>query len=375
MKTVTRGDLEELLAAQTGEHLFLSAFLSTSIEEKNKRETEIFIKQKIRQFEKVYSGAQLDEFRRCAARLRKFLDDEIGERTRGAAVFVSAAGEFFKSYEFSIRLPNRFVVDSGPVIGPLAEILENNTHHGIVLLDKKHGRILSCYLWRVVDEKSLTDEDVPAKTKVGGWSQMRFQRHHHEVVHHFLKDLADALGEFVARQNPDDLVLLGQDRTVAEFMKLLPPAVRAKVILTENMDIGTSSQDVVRRLRPIIEAEIDKTRADLLHRLENQIRQDHLAVGGLDDTLQRLLEGRVDQLVVTKGIEHGGWSCGGCGYLFSQPQGDACPFCKGALADVELVERMVEIAEKHRTPVEFINSGSDDFISQWMDGVGAFLKY
>ncbi len=375
MKTIERSDLDQILAIGSTDHVFLSVFLGTSPQEKNKRETGIFLKKKIRQFEKFYAGqpARLAEFKRNADRLRRWLDEDLADDTRGVAVFSSVDRGVFRTFELADRLPNRFVVGNSPAVGPLAQIVEDHTHHCIVLVDQKHGRILSVYLWRVLEEKELR-EDVPAKIKVGGWSQMRFQRHHHDKVTHFLKDLAEELTEFVAKECPDDVVLLGQERILAEFVRLLPVSIQRKVILTDQMGMTTTGADVVRRLRPLIEAELARSVEGLLGRLEDQIRHDRLAVGGLEETLGCLQEGRVETLVVSRDLSRRGLRCTGCGWLFATTDKPACDWCSGALEGVDLSEQMVEMTEKHRTPIEFVQVADGDFMS-YMDGVGAFLKY
>ncbi|MDP7032916.1 MAG: Vms1/Ankzf1 family peptidyl-tRNA hydrolase [Planctomycetota bacterium] len=375
MEFIERDDLEILARVKADGSVFISLFLSTSVEEKSSREMKTFLRKKVRQFEKMFASKDKVRtgFRRSLEQIEEFVENGLSKETRGLAIFCSAERSFFRAFQLSVRLPNRFIVDETPHIAPLAQLVENHQHHLVVLLDSHHARILGIYFWRVIEEKRL-EEEIPGKVKVGGWSQPRFQRHRRDQVQHFLKEVADQLEKSFRKDSPDNIILLGQGRIMAEFRKLLPRFLDDKVLIVDSMDITTSSQDVVRRLRPLLEEEKARSHQEVQSQLLHRVREDYLAVGGVGETLGALQEGRVDALILASQSGHMGVRCRGCGFLFEKGDQGDCLFCKEELEDVDLTERMVEMAEKGRSAVEFIQNPEPRFLEA-MDGVGAFLKY
>ena len=49
-------------------------------------------------------------------------------------------------------------------------------------------------------------------------------------------------------------------------------------------------------------------------RLRDAVASHNRGVAGLDDTLQALVERRVDVFLVSSGFSAPGWRCGGCGW-------------------------------------------------------------
>ncbi len=375
MQAVTRDDLHTVLQAPVGEGHYVSLFLTLTAESRSKRAGTIFLKKRVQQLEKLLGEhqGQLEEFEANMKVVEQYLGSELEDQAQGIAVFSNRAVDYMQVYQLSVPVRNRLVWDQGPHIEPLAEVVEDHHHHCVVLFDSHHGRILSLYLDQVQSE-SVYAEEVPTKVKAGGWSQMRYQRHHDERSHHFLKDLADSLDSFVRQESPDDVILLGQERHVAEFRKLLSQPVMERLAFTEHIDTDASVENVLQRIKPLIAEEREREEQELVVKLLTRIKQDYLAVGGIEATVAALLEGRVSKLLINPENRTRGLRCNSCAYLFSKGAEDPCCYCKGELREVNLMESMVEAAEKHDVRVRFFHQQNTRFNDR-MDGVGAFLRY
>lgn len=375
MHPVTRDDIQAVLAAPVGTGHYVSLSLSLTQEERSKRSDRIFLKKRVAQFEKLLADQpdQIAEFQASLKRVERWLDSDLKSQAQGVVLYCNHKAGWLRGFQLTVPVRNRLAWDEQPHIEPLAEVVEDHHHHCVVLFDSHHGRILSVYLDQVQKEEAY-DHAVPRKVKVGGWSQMRYQRHHDERSYHFLKDLAEHLDEFVRREGPHDVSLVGQERQVAELRKLLSQAVIERLKFVEHVSPDAPVPQVLERLRPHIEREREQEKQDLLARLVERIRQDHLAVGGLEAVLPPLLEGRVDRLLLDPEREHGGLQCTQCGYLFADGAEDPCCYCRGALRTVNLGEAMVQVAEKHGVKIEFLARPNSDF-GRKLGGVGAFLRF
>ena len=241
MQVLTREDLHSVLEAPAGDGHFLSLYLSLTPQERSKRAGTIFLKKRTHQLEKLLGEHhdQLGEFEVNMKRIWDYLGSDLKEQAQGIAIYCNVQSHYFRAFQLPVAVRNRMVWAERPHIEPLAEVVEGHHHHCVVLFDSHHGRILSIYLDQVQGEE-VYDEEVPNKTKAGGWSQMRYQRHHDERSHHFLRDLSDSLEAFVREKSPDDVILLGQERHIAEFRKLLGQSVQEKLLFTEHIDTDAS---------------------------------------------------------------------------------------------------------------------------------------
>lgn len=373
---ISKQDLERLIARPTSDQPILSLFLDMSVNSDNKRTFQIFLNQKRAEFQELESdreshhrvalGATLD-------RVQQWLDDEYQEENRGAVIYAAVGGDYFEALQFPIPIQNRWVVDERPAITPLAQVLESYHHHGVVLLDREHVRILDVYLGSLLDEIEVHGEPYPAAHDVqaGGYSQARYQRRKREETKHFFREFAKEVEEFVRRYQPDDLVVLGTDENVAHFREFLPERLQEIVIYTGPMRVDEPAAEVLSRLEPHLEEERERETKELAERVVDRVRQGYLATGGMQSTLTALQEGKVDTLILARDQESKGSRCTQCGFIFAREVA-RCPYDGSATeGGVNVVEEMVRVAEGQGIEVDFLDANA---IAE-LRGAGALLRY
>ncbi|MEJ2502659.1 MAG: hypothetical protein P8177_04970 [Gemmatimonadota bacterium] len=96
-----------------------------------------------------------------------------------------------------------------------------------------------------------------------------------------------------------------------------------------------------------------------------------MAVSGPGDTLEQLQEGKLDTLVIARGLESSGGRCGKCGFVLERASG-SCPYCGGELHDgVDLAEEMVRMAQDQGITIEFVAGSTLDEYR----GAGGLLRF
>ncbi len=366
--------LDELLAL--GERRLYSVYLDLSVGANGQRTHEVFLKKKESQFLEL-AGEQEQERTRFEAvlrRIRQWLAESFDPANQGAALFLSEEGELLKALQLPARVENLFALQAGPVVWPLARMVEDHDHHCVVVLDNTRARILSVYLNAVEDEESYADETIPARTRGGGWSQARFQRHRAEQVQQFHAELGEHLARFVRQQGSDDIILLGTEEATAEFQKELPAVLRERIRFIRPAPADEPAFALLRRIAALLQEEQAREDEEILSRLERRVREDYLAVGGVRATLRELQSGKVETLVVGARVPREGRQCTRCAFVLADGEAK-CPYCGGELAPVDLYEKMVELAERHDAKVEFLEGEAEAELGRRMNGAGAFLKF
>ncbi|HEY0096414.1 MAG TPA: VLRF1 family aeRF1-type release factor, partial [Archangium sp.] len=260
---ITKQDLERLMSHEPSGRRVISLFLDMSVNQNNKRTWDVFLSQKRAQLEELEPELMTREapaVDAVATRIRAWLADGYDQVNRGVAIYAEVGGDYFETVQFPVPVQNRMVVGDRPVVGPLAQALESYHHYGVILLDREHVRILSVYLGTLLDEIERHGDPlpVPSHVKAGGYSQSRLQRRKAEEMRHFFKDFAAEVEEFVARYQPQDLVLLGTEENTAKFREFLPDSLLQKIIYTGNMWVDEPAAGVMEKLEPHLRAELDR---------------------------------------------------------------------------------------------------------------------
>jgi len=372
---ISRNDVQRLLHRPAEGPPVLSAFLEMSVNADNKRTHQIFLNQQRTRIPELAGdgpGYDREAIEAALDRVERWLGDEYREENKGVAIFTELGGSWFDALQFPVPVRNRIVIGDAPCITPLAEIIETHPHHGVVLVDREHLRMMSVSMGEVLHQHEVETEPypVPHDVQAGGYSQPDFQRRKAEEVRHFFREFALEVAEFDRRYRPDDLILLGTDENVKRFLEFLPAALQAKVVHMGNAPIDASPTEVVQRLGPWFEAQREQREREAAELVHDRVRQRHLAVAGFPATLEELQEGKVARLVVARDIERRGSRCRRCGYYLATS--GACPYCAGPLRDgVDLVDAAVRLAEEQDVPIQFVPAPA----LADLGGIAALLKF
>ncbi|MDQ3556505.1 MAG: VLRF1 family aeRF1-type release factor [Gemmatimonadota bacterium] len=373
---IDKQDLQRLIDQPANGRPLLSLYLDMSVNSDNKRTYSIFLNQLRAQIDELGSGRRSfrpEEVEAALDRVERWIEDEFSEENRGVVVYTELGGDRFEALQFPVPVQNRTAVAERPVIAPLAQVLEEYHHHGVVLLDREHVRILSVYLGTLLDEIEVRADPIPTRHDVqaGGYSQQRFQRRKREEVKHFFRDFAREVEEFVRRYQPDDLLILGTDENVAQFREFLSEPLQNLIVHTGPMPTDEPAADVLAKLEPHLRAQRESESRETVEQVRRRAAQDYLATEGFGATLVALQEGKVDTLVIARDHQREGARCTTCGFVFAR-EVRACPY-DGAETEggVDVVEEMVRMAEGQGANVEFAEPSEVADLR----GVGALLRF
>jgi peptide subunit release factor 1 (eRF1) len=377
---ISKSDIQRLLARTEGNSPIFSLCLDMSVNSENKRTYQIFLNQCKRDYAELASDRAThhrEAIGAAFARAEQWLADVFDESNKGVAFYTDLEGSWQDALQLPIPLPNRLVVGERPLIGPLAQVIERHRRHGVLLVDRQHLRMLGVYLGRAVQEREVDKEPYPVPHDVqrGGYSQANVQRRKAEEVRHFFKEFAQDVADFDRQQQASDLVVLGTDENVKQFLDYLSPPLREKVVHTGHLPeagMSTPAAEVISHLDPFFATQMESAEAEAVKTLRERVEREHLASAGFANTLEQLQEGKVESLVLARDAQWAGSRCLACGFYLATRDQPSCPYCGGETRDgVDVVELMIRMAEEQSVPIEFVSNDT----MQPLDGVGALLRF
>ncbi len=367
-------DVRRLIETDTGDSAVLSLYLDMSVNSDNKRTWGVFLAQQRAHFDELDSdNGRYEPIARILTRVHNWIDEEFRPGNRGIAIFATIGGAWFEALQFPVRVENRLVIGERPLVWPLRELVAANRRHAIVLVDRRRLRVLTVCMNTIEDELLVVKEEYPANHDVqaGGEAAKDHQKRKAEEARSFFREFVTELQDYQRRWKPDAWVLLGTHENTTHFREFLPQAIADHIVHHAAASVDEPAAAVLGRLADFFDMQALRARAESIDRLRERVRTGHYAVAGVDSALQQLQEGKVETLVIARGLDSSGGQCTQCRFVLAR-RGGTCPYCGGHVRDgIDLAESMVRIATEQEADVAFVESD----IMRDLDGVGALLRF
>jgi peptide chain release factor subunit 1 len=303
--------------------------------------------------------------------LKKNVKEDIARNNyRGIALFRSEPMQFFEAFGFPHEIKNSMVVDTSPYIRPLAQMMDEWESYAIILINNNEAQLFSVSLGSMMDKKRLVAH-IMNKHKKGGWSQMRFNRLRREAIEQFQKKVVEALGKFIEQEKIVGLVLAGPGEAKLHFRKELPQHLEELVLAELDYQMDSPSEKLIEAATLEVAKIERQISANAVERLRNEILKNGLAVYGIKETVQATREGKAELLILSKELKPRGWICEHCQVVETGSK-KTCPYCGNKTSEVDVLEEILEFAERAGTHIEFVG---DNPVLEQLGGVGALLRY
>ena len=298
----------------------------------------------------------------------------IKPSANGVAIFAcSGADGFFKTVEFDVPFQNdRFFVFDKPHIYPMARLMDQNPRFAIVLADTNSAQIYVFQRGRILEQEEIQSEKTN-RSEVGGWSQMRYQRHNDEIHKKHAKEVIEELAEIVREDNISQIILAGNEEVTIPLLKEeLTKDLEEKMVSTLRMDIKTPEKEMLEAAEQAIKQHDTLKDKEKIDYLKEQDYDDGFGVTGVAKTLRALENGQVQELYISANFDEIEYNEGEINKIlkdYAPGNGGTVPNVKQArqIAD-ELVKQGIATAED----VRFIE---DENLLQEFGGAGALLRF
>jgi peptide chain release factor subunit 1 len=194
-------------------------------------------------------------------------------------------------------------VSDRPHLYPLARLVDQYRRYAVVLADTNRAQIFVFAAGRAVEREEL--QNVKTKhTRVGGWSQARFQRHVENYHLQHAKEVIDNLERIVRDENIEHIILAGDEATVIPLLReQMPKMLEEKVIEALSLGIDTPEHELLEESLTAFRRHDSLTDMEKVERLLNEYRADDLGVAGVPDTLAALSNGQVEEVLIAAKAE------------------------------------------------------------------------
>ncbi len=338
---VSEDILRELAGLAESDRSILSAYLDIK---SGWAAIKIFIERESRRLRPLLNKDEKDYFETCLSLMWDYLNEKkTGDFSDpGIAFFADLGTDYTRGIELYASPEPLLAVDQEAIIYPLAFQLDEYEPIGVIMIDASCVRILIA-AGQVIESENSLCERIHHLSKVGGWSQMRYQRRRAKEVKHFSKEVLEEAKEVLDPAGVSRIVVAGRDRMIAALEQELPKEWKERIIATIRWDLDSPDKDFLEKVRPYLEKAEREQESDLLSLLIGELRRGGLATAGLEQTKRALEMGQVDTIIMSTDL------------------------------NADIAEPLVHHAETTGSRVEFVPQGNEAL--DHFGGVGALLRY
>jgi peptide chain release factor subunit 1 len=375
-------EIKKLARTEDSPYPFLSLYLDTKWDDEQQRERiRLFTKNQLKRIHDQLKDREdwrkffLEDQKQIEKYVEGLVRRAYDEGVNGLAIFSCSGHGIFLTYPSIVPFENECFISDLPTLQPLVRLSSQYQNTLAVMVDTDSARLLEVSLEGLMAESSI-ESYVPGRHDQGGWAQMRYQRHikDHMDKHH--KEVADQLTELFDSGIWKRVVIIGQDRIIANFRAFLPERIKQQIADTFSIDFSEERSKVLKRL---FERLLQKEREEVsrqIEELKERMSKGGLSTFGLSGTLEALNGGQVQTLYLLTPFSYGGGKCLRCSVLVSiPPQSNPslhCPLCKGEMKRVNLGEEMTRLAFRQDGEVKWV---AENAILKESEGVGALLRF
>jgi peptide subunit release factor 1 (eRF1) len=367
--------LDRLAAFQPTGFPVISLYLNAQADQHGRESYGAFVRKELSERAKGFEpgSAERESFDRDVERINRFLEEEARPSANGIAIFACAAADLFEVAQLDAPIEeNHLYIFDQPHLYPLARLLDQYPRYAVLVSDTNSARIFVFGRGRTLETEEI--QNVKTKrTQVGGWSQMRFQRHVENYHLHHAKEVIEALERVVAEDRIERVILSGDQTNIIPILReQMPKHLQDKVIDVLNLGVDTPEHEILESTMKTLRIHDAATDAEKVEEMLNQYRAGGLAVVGVADTLAALSNGQVDELLVSASLRE---------IQYSEQKVDKvlaayAPGADGEQPDASephmVADELVRLAQQTSARVTFIE---DTSLLANAGGVGATLRY
>lgn len=353
----------------------ISLYLNAQPDQHGQDNYHAFVQNEFRERAKSISpgSPERESFDKDAERIISFIDSEVRPSANGIAIFACwGAGEFFEVAQLDAPIENnRLFVFDQPHLYPLARLMDQYPRYAVLVANTNSARVFVFGRGAKLNSEEVKNKKTN-RTKVGGWSQMRYQRHIANYHLHHAKEVIEVLQRIVQDDKAEHVILAGDEVIIPLLREQMPPQLAEKVIDVVSLDINAPEHEIFQTSMESLREYDSQSDAEKVSRLLEEYRGNGLAVVGAPDTLAALSNGQADELLISAApgeIKYDEGRLKEVLSAYNAGEGDAgIEISEPRLVADELVKR----AQASAATVTFIE---DAGVLGEVGGVGATLRY
>ena len=375
--------LDRLSAFEPVPYPVVSLYLNTQPGQTGRDQYQTFIRKEFAARGRTYPANSPDResLDRDVERILRYLDTELQPSANGVAIFACSAGELFEAVQLGAPIEQHWLyIADRPHLYPLARLESQNPRYAAVLADTNSARILVIATGEVVAQREVTGVKTKRNSQ-GGSSQARFQRHTENFHLQHAKEVVDALEKIVRREGINQIILAGDEVITPLLREQMPKHLAEKIVDHVRLDTAAPVDDVLKTTLEAMKRLDERTDRDKVEAAVGGYRAGGLGVIGPEDTLDALIKGQVEELLVSASVRELRGLSRSSRVMSARDAGEAESAVDTAVAGeaadgdpqvVRLADELVTKAKQTGARITFIEDAS--LLSRY-GGVAALLRF
>ncbi len=299
-------------------------------------------------------------------RVREVLENgEIAQNgTRAVAVYACGAEDLLEVIKLRRPVENKVCLERTPFVEPL--VLQGTDERWMVLLVNRRAARLFFGPGDALEETDRLVDDVHQQHKVGGWSQLNYQRSVEKEVSDHLQNAADLAFDLYKKQGADRVLVGVPAELITEFKGKLHPYLLERVAGKIQVDVENASlDDVIAAAGPEITAHVMRCEREALDRLQAGVGSGGRGAAGIEEVLDALNQARVETLLIAENFHASGRVDFQAGLLLPETADGGEPV-------TDIVEPAIEKAIEQSANAMVVRHHTD---LEPLGGIGAVLRF
>jgi peptide chain release factor subunit 1 len=376
--------LDRLAAFEPAPYPVVSLYLNTQPGQTGRDQFHTFVRKELTARGRTYPAGspERETLDKDCERITRFLGSEVDASANGIAIFACSAGELFEAVQVTAPIDHHWLyVGDRPHLYPLARLDSRYPRYAVVIADTNSARIVVVATAEVVAEESVQGVKT-RRTSQGGWSQSRFQRHIENFHAQHAKEIVEALEKIVQREGIAEIVISGDEVITPLLREQMPKHLLDKVV--DHVRLATSAplDAVVRTSLEAMKRVRSESERDKVDTAIGAYRAGGLGVVGPEATLEALVKGQVDELLITSRVRElqpvataAQAAAEGSAQSLPEPAVEPAAAGEAAEADAEVVRTADELINKATQTGAKITFIEDPALLADHGGVAAILRF
>lgn len=380
-----KDQLDRLAAFEQSPYPVVSLYLNLQPGQTGRDQFQTFVRKEFAARSRTYPGGspERESLDKDLDRISRFLETELDPAANGLAVFACSAGELFETVQMTAPIDQHWLyIGDRPHLYPLARVESLYPRYAAVLADTNSARILVFATGEVIAQEEIKGIKTRRNSQ-GGWSQARFQRHIENFHVQHAKEVVDALGQIVQREGIEEVILAGDEVITPLLRDQMPKALADRVVDQVRIDTNAPMDQVLKASLDAMKRVHSESEREKVDAAVGAYRAGGLGVVGPEETLDALIKGQVDELLITARVRElataGAGSNGSAARqieaVLPEPAVEPAAAGEAEEADAETVrfaDQLITLAAQTSAKITFVEDA--ELLSDY-GGVAATLRF
>jgi peptide subunit release factor 1 (eRF1) len=299
LETPLRNQLDRLAAFEPTDLPVISLYLDMRRDQQGREHHDSFLRKAFGERVQTFRGAARQSFEQDVERIKGYLAEDVRRSAHGLAIFACSGAKLFETVQLEVPTDAHWLfIGSVPHLYPLARLNDQYPRYAALLVDTNSARLFVFSLGTTEAERQVQNIKT-RKTAMGGWSQARYQRHTENFHLHHMKDVVEVLDRVVREESINQVVVSCEEVARPLLFQALPKHLAEKVVDVVKMDVHAPDHQVLKETLDALRGKDLETDAQRVESLIGAWRAGGLAVVGPEDTMNALVMGQVEELLIT----------------------------------------------------------------------------